>query len=475
MVLIGAGYLAVNPAEAIGHTGFTCGDVDRLSDLALSRRLYTLRRSEYICFDSERTFERATELELRFDDTRYALIPNAYDRAAVPLLPMSRLSGVYHDVADTGGNRLPWLRRSAAELLRAASIVNTFLAKSNNTAKVMQPISDAGLGYSDLVLFAADLLRLRVPKPLAENPSLYEACADLIRWTTEGSGTVFLTALVPSSELTKHMVIRERHSEVVDVLPDRGWRRLWAPLWRSEIKQLSDRWRLPDSFGVKIDLHGAFDSMEYEVELVCPPGSYIEFAALTAADATNGGERRVLATSQHARPDTAHIAVTEELKAYADGAMSDLKLEIVARPTFHNGLRSPKNMASVATLSLWLLALFVGLAEFKVVGLDRAFHIRVRGFDRPSLTSFLLLAPTIIIVTLIRADEHPFTKKVVSDVRARTAMTGILLFLCALCFGIGQSGDALGVILFIAASLSTVFLGITRWSARRSERFSKPD
>lgn len=246
------------------------------------------------------------------------------------------------------------------------------------------------------------------------------------------------------------------------------------PIWRRPPQ--------PDDVYYRFHTRELQSAESFHVEVVCPPGVYVDEAWLIVSRPFGSDDQGEGATTaveileiedDDPHWDAAHFYYFHALPEASwtdpdDGAdIEDIEAEVLAvlRPMYHGVMRSGRNTSILTTMLLILLTFTVG---WIASGLPAILHLPLRPTDANSVVSLLLLVPTIALALLVREDEHLLVKRVVETYRQRLAGIALSTFVLALLFAIGLHGLWLFGALSIATLVSSAFTVRTMKSAAYS-------
>ena len=239
-----------------------------------------------------------------------------------------------------------------------------------------------------------------------------------------------------------------------------------------------------DTYSISIPVNSLLDAKSYHAEISCPNGVYFEDSKLRVLNVTSADEGRlaemIVVTNDECHRDRSHLyfskalsKVGAEREDYVAG-----RLNIVLRPTFHNGLRSGMWISIMATATLVILILTSGLARIGVYTVvedkpskhQTAFYALREVLSVDPIVAVLLLALTVALGLIIRQREHFLTKAVYARYRARLFIITAAIFVSALVDALEVQGWVLMAVLISATLLSAASTAITIRSALYSKR-----
>jgi hypothetical protein len=227
------------------------------------------------------------------------------------------------------------------------------------------------------------------------------------------------------------------------------------------------RWWMPDTYCLTVPIDGYLDAMSYHAEAICPSGIYFDKARLRFLR-SNG---RISTTPTTFVPESTEMIVIEDDDCHADRThlyfSSDLsqkgspnsdylggKLDLVLRPTFHNGLRSGMWFSVLSSMTLWFLFSTKG---WPAEGLHCWIcNVKVGSSNNDAQVAFLLLVLSVALGLLVRQEEHHLTKLIQARYRMRLFVVAVLLFSTAVAIAINLQGHGLFWDLLMTSVLVTL-------------------
>lgn len=463
---------------------------------------WILRRTEQLTFDDALTLRRRTSLDItldRFPKLDEDVVPVWGDRALLPIMLIGR--DVHHDikVETAAGEPLPFLPRSDERDFLAAGL-----------AELSVRFDEVPDGEVDAERDTRrELVRTIIDgppnKPIGEVDgrlgSIRASLDDFVRnhvviATPPVDDLVQQQGAAQSARSRGLIRLTETHAESYPALRRKefGVDKLRAALrssprlvqgyagHRSEAQPESHLWdrsfRL-DDVAITVPTSQIDGAESFHVELVCPPGVYMEDAALVSTVETggDGGEPRsveiaeILEDDRHW--DAAHVHYSARIHQDKELVRVDSVFLVVLRPMYHGLMHAGQNLSALSAALLWILTFTIG---WRAAGWDAVVRVPFRADDTTdAVVAMLLLAPTAALGLLIRQEEHLLTKHVAAGYRRRLGALAGITFAAATVFATGLGGWQLFVILLMASIAGTVVAGITVVGARYSEtRLKRP-
>ncbi len=221
---------------------------------------------------------------------------------------------------------------------------------------------------------------------------------------------------------------------------------------RAERRYYQDKWRIywwiPDTFTLQIPVKDLTQCQSYHLEIASPLGTQIYVAVLYIVDSQTSRSWEI--PDHDPSPDRAKFYYTSSAGGGSaeefSGVASDVKhiqgfVRLVLQPTYHDGMRQGLN------LSLLSLGVLVFLALEMTWPFGR--------YTNESVVALLLVAPAIVVAGMLKPQEHPLTKRVLSLYRTRVSTIAVILFVVAMCIAVGLHSAGMTIVL----SLASVFVG----------------
>ena len=468
-----------------------------LLTLLYQRSDWILRRTERLTFDDALVVRRRTVLDLsleRFPRLDDDVLPRWGERALLPLMLVSRSEYYDIQVETATGESLPFLPRSDERKFLAAGLAELSLRLAELDGEGFADRGGEIDRRSALILDHVDRSPLRSVREMDDSlepireyltdfvenhvviatPALAEIVQEVGgHWTARG-----LVRLVechaegyPASDHLEFDVGRLEEA----LGQDPGFACAYAGhrVDRESEPHLWERNRHVDDWTITIPISQIQGAESVHVELVCPPGVYVDEAVLVSALRMEDGSIEILEIADDDRHwDAAHVHYSTgllRLDATIDTtAQIDTTLLVVLRPMFHGLMHGGRNVSALAAVLLSLLAFTIG---WRSAGWDPLIPLPLRATDTTdAIVAVLLLAPTAAIGLLIRHDEHMLTKHVGRQYRVRLGLLATVIFVASTVVAIGVDDWPVFAILLATSVAGLALAGVTAVSARRSER-----
>lgn len=494
-----------------------------LLELSSWRQDWIERRTECLTFDSDTTLTRTSICDIVVSDTARGQLPLWDGRLPLPISELARLPAM-HVKLELLHEGIPILRRGQERAIIATALTANLLTDARVTAKIGELLTANVTKSIADELYASILLRLdpALRPPNEGLRSLFETIAtlrpDLRGLSSYYYGRRIIFALAPVNDSGVRFAITEVHSESIRVWragpwhlllvllrtrdPNRSTYAMWQlrsqpPPQNEHLLTFSDGsamrinsytghdakhehrkrwgwpWWVPDTYIVLVPIDSFLECRSYHTEVSCPSGLYIHKATLRLLNYDHHQRELIIIENDDSHPDRAHLHFSREVsrRQASDIDYYAGSLRLVLRPSYHNGLRSGLNMSVISVLTLWLMTFIVGWPAANFAWQPNPLHIGQ--FNTGSIVALLLLAPTAVIASIVRRDEHHLTKRVFGRYRMRLAMTGTFLFFSALALAVNVGGRPLFIWLLASSVISSILLAMTLLSAMYS-RFRRP-
>jgi hypothetical protein len=243
-------------------------------------------------------------------------------------------------------------------------------------------------------------------------------------------------------------------------------------------KAWSRPWLLSDTYVVNIDLSELLESRTLNVSMEVPSGVYIDSAILRIFHFNDHTSSILFIKDNDAHPQQANLHFSRTLLGIPDDPEDYLQsqLRLILRPSYHNGLRSGRNIIFASAVISWLVTIILA---WPAAGWDCVEPLcrlpSVTSFDRNSVVTLLIAAPSVAVGVYLRpGPEALITKRIQGAYRTRLALSGALSFALALVAAIEFSDGAVFAIAAVTiAILHSMLFFSTQRSARRSHKATK--
>ncbi|MDQ1438351.1 MAG: hypothetical protein QOK43_1980 [Acidimicrobiaceae bacterium] len=490
---------------------FTPAQAKKLWALRERRSEWIVRRTERIILNAEHSFERSTIFEIDLSKYPAEDIPTINGLWALPISELLRLPA-RHIRVSVQNEDVPVALRSQERELVSSGLAQTveFDAAQLPTVHCLLSL-DIERPFNKLTNDDENALS----QLQAQRPRLSLTLRNLRQQRV-------VIALVRGRRVGRHFTITETHTERVAVkngiFEGRVLRRRRAhetgdslyDQWRAHpdgterqdrLLTLSDgsamtltplvgeeadtaykeRWGwsewAPDTYVLKLGVHGYLECRSYHLEIESPAGTYIDKATLRLYNGKpvvyvdEGGRWHsdsvqtevILVRQDDYPPNRAHFHFTREMsqRQAPDGEYVSGHVSVVLRPTYHDGLRGGFWVSLLATLILVVLLGSLGWHAAGYGPLPLLGHVRLKKPDTQSLVAAILVAPAAVIALVMRENEQPLSKVVQGQLRLRLSISAAALFIAAVGLSVGLVDHALFVLLTVCAIVSGYFCGVT--------------
>lgn len=485
--------------------------------LAQQRDEWIARRVQRLTFCGEYAVERTTSCELTLEPAHFDALSAVYEgKLALPISNLLR-SPARHVVAHVDGTEVPIMLRATERQIIASALAGRLASDPHviDLSKGVRRLGNLPRAIEKLFLFHLDTplalalpnklmvldevlqtqfppyaegyipyLNTRIVVPLADDSkktlTVVESHAENIvvkRSTALG----FFLARKNLQTSTESISSRWRYQEGDRLRPRRsvtvvdGSAMEVSRKWSEEADSVyRTKWRVPwwpDTYFVRVPVDDALDCKSFHAQVVVPPGVYIDRATLRLLNqgfrknlsAKTGPAEMILVEDDDRHSDQAHLHFSPRT-SYRNASKEMYRnslLQIVLRPTYHNGLRAGFHISWLTTLAVLALTFTVGWQEggrscelFCGATFGRT--------EADALVGLLLLVPTVALVATVRQDEHDLAKKVQAHYRMRLYLLTVVLFFIGLAFAIHLEGWALFRLLVAGSAVSVCS---TLWTA----------
>lgn len=193
------------------------------------------------------------------------------------------------------------------------------------------------------------------------------------------------------------------------------------------------RWEIPDQTMCYVPVDGISQCRSYHCVMEMPEGVFADSAILRVR---NDKGEMIFIEDDDVRPDCVHLHFTRKLSADPESTVGygPARVQLVLRPTWHNGLRTAVWTQLLTVVTLGILSIRYG----QLFGsLDSWFETPKGQGNADAIAALITLTPIAAISWILRPGEHDLTKAIQSRMRIRLIATAVCSFVVALALATG--------------------------------------